>query len=72
MNIGIIQQLLKSGNPQQMIMNMMTPQQKQMAQAFLNNPNREEALKELMKQNNVSQEQVNAVKQVMTNGINKN
>ena len=58
MNINIIQQLLKSGNPMQAIMNMMTPQQKQMAQAFLNNPNREQALKDLQKQYNVSDEQV--------------
>ena len=62
MNINFLQQLMKSGNPQQMIMNMMTPQQKQMAQAFLNNPNREQALQDLMKQNNVSQDQVNSVK----------
>ena len=34
MNMNIIQQLLKSGNPMQAIMNMMTPQQKQMAQTF--------------------------------------
>ena len=65
MNINFLQQIMKSGNPQQMIMNMMTPQQKQMAQAFLNNPNREEALKDLMKQNNVSEEQVNSVKSVL-------
>ena len=45
-----------------MILSMMTPQQKQMAQAFLNNPNREQALQDLMKQNNVSQEQVDAVR----------
>ena len=65
MNMNFLQQILKSGNPQQMIMNMMTPQQKQMAQAFLNSPNREEALKDLMKQNNVSEEQVNSVKSVL-------
>ena len=40
----------------------MSPQQKQMAEAFLNKPNREEALKDFMKQNNVSQEQVDAVR----------
>lgn len=62
MNINFLQQLMKSGNPQQMIMNMMTPQQKQMAEAFLKNPNREQALQDLMKQNNVSQDQVNSVK----------
>ena len=61
MNINLLQQIMKSGNPTQAIMNMMTPQQKQMAQAFLNNPNREQALQELMKQNGVSQEQVQQV-----------
>lgn len=61
MNMNIIQQLLKSGNPMQAIMNMMNPQQKQMAQSFLNNPNREEALKELKKQYNVSDEQISAI-----------
>lgn len=65
MNMSFIQQILKSGNPQQMLFNMMTPQQKQMAQAFLNNPNREQALQELMKQNNVTQEQVEMVKSVV-------
>ena len=65
MNINILQQILKSGNPQQMIMNMMTPQQKMMAQTFLNNPNREQALQELMKQNNVSQQQVEEFKKVI-------
>lgn len=65
MNLNIIQQIMKSGNPTQAIMNMMTPQQKQMAQAFLNNPNREQALQDLMKQNNVSQQQVDALKQLM-------
>ena len=65
MNFNLIQQIMKSGNPQQMIMNMMTPQQKQMAQAFLNNPNRQQALQELMKQNNVSEQQVNEVAKVL-------
>ena len=59
MNLNFLQQIIKSNNPQQMIMNMLTPQQKVLAQAFLNNPNREQALQDLMKQNNVSQEQVN-------------
>lgn len=59
---NILQQIMKSGNPTQMIMNMMTPQQQAMARAFLNNPNREQALQELMKQNNVTQEQVNQLK----------
>lgn len=65
MNINLIQQLLKSGNPTQTIMNMMTPQQKQMAQQFLNNPNREQALQELMKQHNVSQQQVQELTSVI-------
>ena len=63
MNTNLIQQIIKSSNPQQMIMNMMTPQQKIMAQAFLNNPNREQALQDLMKQNGVTQEQVQQVSQ---------
>ena len=58
MNMNILQQLMKSGNPMQTIMNNFTPQQKQIAQAFLNNPNREQALKDLQKQYNVSDEQV--------------
>lgn len=61
MNMNIIQQLLKSGNPMQAVMNMMSPQQKQIAQTFLNNPNREQALEELKKQYNVSDEQINAI-----------
>ena len=65
MNLNFLQQIIKSNNPQQMIMNMMTPQQKVLAQAFLNNPNREQALQDLMKQNNVSQEQVsNLIKSI--------
>ena len=65
MNPNVIQQLMKSGNPQQMIMNMMTPQQRQMAQAYLNSPNREQALQDLMKQNNVSQQQVDVLKNMI-------
>ena len=61
MNLNFIQQIMKSGNPMQMIMNMMNPQQKQMAQAFLNNPNRQEALEQLKKQYNVNDEQINAI-----------
>lgn len=65
MNINFIQQIMKSGNPQQLILNMMSPQQRAMAQAFLNNPDREQALKDLMKQNNVSQDQVDKLKSMM-------
>ena len=61
--MNLLMQIMKSGNPQQMIMNMMTPQQKVMAQAFLSNPNREQALQDLMKQNGVTQEQVQQVSQ---------
>ena len=65
MNFNVLQQLMKSGNPQQMLLNMITPQQKAMANTFLNNPNREQALQDLMKQNNVSQQQVDAVKSML-------
>jgi len=65
MNMNLIMQILKSGNPQQAIMNMMTPQQRQMAQAFLNSPNREQALADLMKQNGVTQEQVEQVSKII-------
>ena len=65
MNMNLIMQILKSGNPQQAIMNMMTPEQKQIAQTFLNSPNREQALQELMKQNGVTQEQVDAVSKII-------
>lgn len=62
MNLNLLQQILKSGNPQEMVLNMMTPQQKQMAQTFLSNPNREEALQDVMRQHNVTQEQVDALR----------
>jgi hypothetical protein len=65
--MNFLQQLLKSRNPQQMLLNMMTPQQRMMAQAFLSNPNREQALKELMAQNNVSQQQVDSLKNLLNN-----
>ena len=67
MNINLLQQIMKSGNPQQAILNMLNPQQKAIAQTFLNNPNREQALQELMKQNNVSKEQVEKLTSVLTN-----
>lgn len=65
MNMNFLQQLMKSSNPQQMLMNMMNPQQQAMAQAFLNNPNREQALQDLMKQNNISQQQVDNLKNII-------
>ena len=43
----------------------MTPQQQQMAKAFLNKPNREQALQQLMKDNNISQEQVDNIKNMI-------
>lgn len=66
-NLNLVMQLLKSKNPEQMIMSMMTPQQRQIAQAFLSNPNRQEALEKLKKDYNVSDEQISN----LTNAINK-
>ena len=66
-NLNLVMQLLKSKNPEQMIMSMMTPQQRQIAQAFLSNPNRQEALEKLKKDYNVSDEQISS----LTNAINK-
>lgn len=66
MNINFLQQIIKSGNPQQVIMNMLNPQQKMIAQAFLSNPNREQALQDLMKQNNVTQEQIDVLKKTIS------
>lgn len=63
-----LQQIIKSGNPLQAIMSNLTPQQKQIAQAFLNNPNRDQALEDLKKQYNVSDAQI----QQLTNVINSN
>lgn len=65
MNMNLLQQLLKSKNPQQMLLNMMNPQQRMMAQAFLSNPNRQQALQQLMVQNNVSQDQINSLAQLL-------
>ena len=48
-----------------MLLNMMTPQQRMMAQAFLSNPNRQQALQQLMAQNNVSQDQINSLAQLL-------
>ena len=59
MNIqNLLAQILNSKNPYQAIMSRMTPQQQQMAKTFLSKPNRQQALQELMKENNVSQEQI--------------
>ena len=66
MNIqNLLSQIMASQNPTQMIMNMMTPQQQLLAKKFLNNPNRNEALQQLMKENNVSQEQVDNLKNMI-------
>ena len=48
-----------------MLLNMMNPQQRMMAQAFLSNPNRQQALQQLMVQNNVSQDQINSLAQLL-------
>ena len=45
-----------------MLMNNMNPIQQQMAKQFLSKPNRQQALQELMKENNVTQEQVDNLK----------
>ena len=66
MNPNVLQQIIKSGNPEQTLLSMLPPQQKMIAQAFLNNPNRQQALQDLMKQHNVSQEQVNELNKVLT------
>lgn len=64
-NVNLIMQLMKSGNPEQMILSMMTPQQRQIAQAFLKNPNREQALEQLKKEYNVTDEQINSLKNAL-------
>ena len=64
-SLNLVMQLMKSGNPQQMIMNMMNPQQRQIAQAFLSNPNRAQALEDLKKQYNVSDDQINSLKSMI-------
>ena len=66
-NINLIMQLIKSGNPEQMILNMMSPQQRLIAQKFLSNPNRQEALEKLKKDYNVSDDQINNLKNMINN-----
>ena len=66
MNIqNLLSQILSSQNPYQMIMSMMTPQKQQIAKTFLSSPNREQALQKLMKDNNVSQQQVDDLKNMI-------
>ena len=48
-----------------MIMNNMNPMQQQMAKSFLSKPNRQQALQDLMKEHNVSQEQVDNLKNMI-------
>lgn len=55
---NILAQILNSNNPYQMLMNNMNPMQQQMAKAFLSKPNRQQALQDLMREHNVTQEQV--------------
>lgn len=61
MNMNLLMQIMRSGDPIKMIMSNMTPQQQMMAQQFLNNPDRAKALEDLKKQYGVSDEQVNAI-----------
>ena len=62
---NLLAQIINSQNPMQMILNTMTPSQQQMAKNFLNKPNRQQALQELMKENNISQEQVENFKKMI-------
>lgn len=63
--LNFVMQVMKSGNPEQLIMSRMTPQQKQIAQNFLNSPNRAQALEQLKKDYNVSDDQINGLKNAL-------
>ena len=63
---NLLSQIVNSKNPYQMIMGTMTPQQQQMAKIFLAKPNRQQALQDLMRENGVSQEQVDNIKKMIT------
>ena len=45
--MNLLMQVMKSGKPEQLLLSMMNPQQRQIAEAFLAKPNREQALEEL-------------------------
>lgn len=62
---NVLAQIINSKNPYQMLMNNMNPMQQQMAKAFLNKPNRQQALQDLMREHNISQEQVDNLKNMI-------
>lgn len=69
MNMNMLAQIMKSTNPQQMILNQMNPQQRQIAEQFLKSPNRDEALNNLIKQYGID---TNLIEQFKNNfGINR-
>ena len=61
MNMNLLMQIMRSGDPIKAIMSNMTPQQQQMAQQFLNSPDRTKALEDLKKQYGISDAQINAI-----------
>lgn len=62
MNMNLLMQVMKSGKPEQLLLSMMNPQQRQLAEAFLAKPNREQALEELKRDYNVTDAQINSLK----------
>lgn len=46
-------------------MRNLNPQQKEVAKVFMSNPNREEALKNLMQQYGINQQQVEDIKKII-------
>lgn len=62
MNMNLLMQVMKSGKPEQLLLSMMNPQQRQIAEAFLAKPNREQALEELKRDYNVTDAQINSLK----------
>ena len=44
---------------------MMTPQQRELANQFLNSNNKEQMLKELMQKNGITQQQVDDIKKLL-------
>lgn len=53
-------------------MSRMTPQQKTIAEQFLKNPNREQALNELCKQYGISEQQLDLFKGINMNNVDIN
>ncbi len=60
--MNLLMQVMKSGKPEQLLLSMMNPQQRQIAEAFLAKPNREQALEELKRNYNVTDAQINSLK----------